>query len=408
MRVVPDLAAHLAHLALQLAGHLLGPPHVDPRRPLDGERQPVAVLHPRVVDLGDAQAVHQPDGQDGDVALHRRRAQPADDADRRRVGLLEHVDAVGERREVFGLPAGAVRGGDRARRGQAQRARAVHQPGDVVAGRGHGVQATAGDELVEVPDLRGQRGQLGAHGRGRDLAQHRRRLLHPAVEHAAPGHLDAEEDLLVRHRQAHEVALLALQETVPAQRAGDVGQPAEGVVVERLGPHVHRIGPGRHPDVQPAALQLAELRGDLADEHLALRVAAEAPGLRRQPVPGHDLGAGAGQVPVDRAQRDVRRVLGQVRLARQVAATPPARLLRGRLPARVAAGIATLRRSLLTPRHGPVPSGPSGPARAWAGPATARSRTCPARTGPPAVAVRARGPRTSCRNSSTTCPSGRS
>ena len=35
-------------------------------------------------------------------------------------------------------------------------------------------------------------------------------------------------------------------------------------------------------------------------------------------------------------------------------------------------------------------------------------RTCPARTGPPATAVRARGPRTSCRNSSMTCPSGRS
>ena len=410
VRVVPDLAAHLAHLALQLAGDLLGAPHVDPGGPLDGEREPVAVLHPRVVDLGDAQAVHQTDGQDGHVALHRRRAQPAHDPDRRRVRLLEHVDAVGERREVFGLPAGAVRGGDRPWRGQAERARAVHQPGDVVAGRGHRVQAAAGDELVQVPDLRRQRGQLGLHRGGRDLAQHRGGLLHPTVEHAAPGHLDAEEDLLVRHRQAHEVALLALKEAVPAQRAGNVGQPAESVVVERLRPHVHRVRPRGHADVQPAALQLPQLRGDLPNQHLALGVAAEAPGLGREPVPGHDLG---------------RRCASGGR--RSSAARCPGCTWAGspRPPGSGHAADAAPRRAPPGGRCGGDHGGDRGPSpaashavartrpffrpRAGFGRVRARERrTCPARTGPPATAVRARGPRTSCRNSSTTCPSGRS
>ena len=36
--------------------------------------------------------------------------------------------------------------------------------------------------------------------------------------------------------------------------------------------------------MDPAALQLTQLRGDLADQDLALGVAAEAPRLRRQPV----------------------------------------------------------------------------------------------------------------------------
>ena len=77
--VVPDLAADLAHLALQLARDLLGAAHVDPRGPLDGERQAVAALHPGVVGLGDAQRVHEPDREHRDVARDRlqRRACPA-------------------------------------------------------------------------------------------------------------------------------------------------------------------------------------------------------------------------------------------------------------------------------------------------------------------------------------------
>ena len=170
-----------------------------------------------------------------------------------------------------------------------------------------------------------ERGQLGPHRGGRQLAQHRRRGVDPAVQHAAPGHLDAEEDLLVRHREAHQVALLALQEPVPPERARDVGQAAERVVVERLGPHVHRVGPRGDPQVHPPALQLTQLRRDLADQHLALGIAAEAPRLRRQPVPRHDLRGGAREVAVDRPQRDGGAVLGQPRLARERPPRAPSR-----------------------------------------------------------------------------------
>ena len=162
-----------------------------------------------------------------------------------------------------------------------------------------------------------ERGELGPHRGGRQLAQHRRRGVDPAIQHAAPGHLDAEEDLLVRHREAHQVALLALQEAVPPERARDVGQAAERVVVERLGPHVHRVGPRGDPQVHPPALQLTQLRRDLADQHLALGIAAEAPRLRGQPVPRHDLRGRARDVAVDRPQRDVGAVLGQPGLARE-------------------------------------------------------------------------------------------
>src|SRR5699024_1806567 len=75
--------------------------------------------------------------------------------------------------------------------------------------------------------------------------------------------------------------------------------------VERLRPHVDRVRPTRDPEMQPTALQLAELGRDLADQNLALGVAAEAPGLRGEPVPGHDLRAGAGDVPFDRPECDV-------------------------------------------------------------------------------------------------------
>jgi hypothetical protein len=175
VRVVPDLRADLAHLPLQLARHLLRLADVDARRPLHGERQPIGVLHPRVVDLGDAQAVHQPQRQDGDVARHRLRPQPPHDPHRGRVGLLVHVDAVGERRQVLGLPAVDRPGHhrERARRGQPQRARAVHEPGEVVGARGDGVETAARDQHVEVAHLGGERGQLGPHRGGRELAQHR-------------------------------------------------------------------------------------------------------------------------------------------------------------------------------------------------------------------------------------------
>ena len=156
--VVPDLRADLAHLPLQLARHLLGLADVDARRPLHGERQPIGVLHPRVVDLGDAQAVHQPEGEDGDVARDRLRPQPTHHPHRGRVGLLVHVDAVGERRQVLGLPAVDRPGHhrERPRRGQPQRARAVHEPREVVGARGDGVEAAARDQHVEVAHLGGR------------------------------------------------------------------------------------------------------------------------------------------------------------------------------------------------------------------------------------------------------------
>ncbi len=275
------------------------------------------MLHPRVVDLRDAQPLHQPDGQHRDVAGHGLALDPADHLDGGRVGLLDQLDTVGERGQILRFPAGARGDGQVSRRRQAQRARPVHEPGDV-AGQGRvGVQPGPGDQVVEVPHLGLQCGDLGLRRLRRDPPEHRCGHLQPAVQHAAAGHLDAEEDLLVRHRKAHQVALLTLQEAVPAERPRHVRQPPQRVVVERLGPQVHRVWPGGHPHMQPATLQLTELGGDLADQQLALGVAAEAPRLRPEPVPGHHLPAGAGEVPVDGAQRNARLVLRPGRSAGQ-------------------------------------------------------------------------------------------
>ncbi len=131
--VVLDLRAHLVHLPLQFPGDLLGPAHVDAGRPLDGRGQAVGVLHPRVVDLGDLQAVHLPHRQHGDVPGQAGvGARAPAHGDRGRVGLAVHVRRVGEAGQILRLPRRAGHGGQVARRGQPQRARTVHQPGDLL------------------------------------------------------------------------------------------------------------------------------------------------------------------------------------------------------------------------------------------------------------------------------------
>ena len=300
MGVVPDLAAHLAHLALQLAGDLLGPADVDPGRPLDGERQPVGVLHPRVVDLRDAQALHQPDRQHGDVARRRSASGPA----RRRArsartapGACSTPSVNGARSSVSQrvTPPGAtdsVRGAG----SPSAHERCISQPMSSARG-GDGVQAAAGDQRVEVADLGGQRGQLGAHrGRARSC---------PAPGRPCPpsGRARCARRPRCRGRPPCPTSTgpsggAARPPGTPSQPSAPahVGHAAQRVVVERLGPHVHGVGPGGDPQVQPAALQLAQLGGDLADQHLALGVAAEAPRPARpagtRPSPGCRCGSG--------------------------------------------------------------------------------------------------------------------
>ncbi len=342
------------------------------------------------------------------MARDRLQPVPALDGDRGRVGLLVHRDAVGERGEVLVLPGHVGLGVHRARRGQAQRAGAVHQPGHVLRGARHPVEPGAGDQGVDVCDLGLERGELGVRGRGHDPVQQRRRRLQPPVHDGAPGDLDAEEHLLVGHRQAHEVVLLAGEEVLPPERAPDVGQAPRRVAVEGLRPPRDREGTGGHAQVAPAALQLAELVRDAADQRLALGVRPEAPGLRGEPVPGGDGRAGARDVAVDRAQRDGRAVRRGRRRSRQGPA-PTASRRSGAQPTGagpVVAGAPVVGRRGVR-RRGGVAEGVQQvvvarprPARRRAPPGGGRGRPRPGATGTPgrsptprARPVRARGPR---------------
>ena len=183
--------------------------------------------------------------------------------------------------------------------------RPVHQPGHVVGAGRHGVQARA-----RRPARRGGRPRTSSAASSARTAAGAIRPSTGAARSTQRSSMPRPETSMPRKTSLSDIDRPIRWRCSPSRNPsqpsapGDVGHPAQRVVVERLGPHVHRVGPGGHPQVQPAALQLAQLRGDLADQHLALGVAAEAPRLRGQPVPGHDLAAGAGQVAVDGAQRD--------------------------------------------------------------------------------------------------------
>ena len=174
--------------------------------------------------------------------------------DCRRVRLGVVVRGVGETGQILRLPSGTGDGGHVARRGQAERARTVHQPGHLLGVHRTALQPGRADDLVEVLDLGVQRGEFGVDGLGQDLAQHRRGALDGAVHHSPGLHLDAQVDLFLRHRAAHQLLLLADQVVVERERARDVVGAADGVVDVRLGPHPDRVRPVRHAQVQPAAL----------------------------------------------------------------------------------------------------------------------------------------------------------
>ncbi len=185
----------------------------------------------------------------------------------------------------------------------------MHQPGDFLGAYRTAVQPGRADHLVEVIDLAVQRDQFGVHRLREHPAQQRRGALDGAVHHVAGLHLDAQVDLFLRHRPAHQLLLFADHVIVEGQRAGRVRHRVARVVHVRLGPHPDRVRPVGHPQVHPAALQLRVLAGDRGDQVLALRIGAEGPALRGKPVPGEHVLTGTHQMTVDGPRADRRRVV---------------------------------------------------------------------------------------------------
>ena len=253
-------------------------------------------------------------------------AVPPCDGDRGRVGLLVHRDAVGERGEVLVLP-GQVPASACTERGAGRPSAQERCISQAMSSAVHGTPSSPGPETSAstcaisvssaVSSAFAAEGRIRCSSGDADSSQ---RSTTERPETSTPRNTSLSAiDRPMRwccspvRKSSHPSAPPTsgrrpgeLRSKASAQRA--TGKRTTG-----------------HPQVAPAALQLAELVGDAADERLALGVRPEAPGLRGEPVPGGDRRRGARDVAVDGAQRDGRAVGGGRRRPREGPAAAPAR-----------------------------------------------------------------------------------